>query len=239
MSKTINRLFVLSAICFAALNLTVFAQSKTPPSKIVKQPTANKNAAQTAPPATVTLAKLEAEVLAEINALRKNPSLYVAILEEWKKNYDGNFLKLPNEIPIITNEGAAAVDEAIAFLKAARPAAAVSLMTGLGSAADLHLRDMMSSGKPGHTGSNGSLPEQRLEIYGEGTNEMKELISYFAPTARRIVINYLTDDGNRRRGHRNALLNNNFRLIGIVTGDSTKFNKVCVIVMADSFIEKK
>ena len=181
---------------------------------------------------------LEDQVLQEINNLRSNPALYVQLLEERRKHYAGNELRLPNETAVVTSEGVAAVDDAIQFLKQIKPSAKLADANGLKRAAQSHLHDMIKSGKRGHFGSDGSSPEQRIEAYGNWGGEVKELISYYATTPRRMVINWLIDDGVKTRGHRQALVNNSFTSIGINSGTSDKYGKLCVLVMTQTFAAK-
>ena len=75
--------------------------------------------------AAPTALSFEAEVLAEINLARQKPLEYVKFLEEWKKNYSGMELRLPNRVAIVTKEGTKVVDEAIVFLKALKPLGSV------------------------------------------------------------------------------------------------------------------
>lgn len=224
------------------------AKPVTPVSKVAAAPVTNNQTPVAETPIAVTnsqatatafaLPKFEAEVLAEINLLRSNPSAYAVHLEDWKKNFDGNLLKIPGRTPIETIEGTAVVDEAIDFLKKSSKMADVAAVRGLTNAANDHLKDLITKNFRGHRGSNGSLPDQRIAIHGEMGGEIRELITYFAPTARQIVINLLIDDGNKNRPHRDALLKNTLHQIGIMSGDSTSYGKLCVVVMAENFTEK-
>lgn len=241
MQKLPGYLFTLAlcAFWFQTQSLPHFAQINNSPgaaikSKDVVKPTATKETAKSA----FALAKFENEILVEINNLRRNPGSYIPYLEEQRKHYDGNTLKLPNQTPIVTAEGTAAVDDAIAYLKQIASSGEVGASRGLTRAADGHLRDMMQNNFSGHKGSNGSSPGSRVQIYGQWNGEVRELISYFAPTARQIVINYLIDDGNKKRGHRIGLLNGNLKYVGLATGDSKKFGKICVTVLAQDFTEQ-
>lgn len=181
---------------------------------------------------------LDDQILQEINELRSNPALYVQHLEEHRKHYVGNELRLPSETAVVTREGVAAVDDAILFLKQIKPAAKLTDAHGLKRAAQTHLQDMIKSGKPGHFGSDGSSPEQRIEAHGNWDGEMKELISYYAATPRRIVLSLLIDDGVKSRGHRQALVSDTFTAIGINSGASDKYGRLCVLVMTEMFVAK-
>ena len=190
-----------------------------------------------AQPATAAADVLEKQVLSEIAALRSNPSVYAGYLNELRPFYAGREFRQPNQPAIVTNEGAAALDEAIAFLKTVKPTNSLNTVNGLQRAANDHLNDLLKNNLTGHRGSNNSLPDARIALYGTA-NAVKELIAYTAPTARQIVLNLLIDDGTATRGHRLALLKSDYNSIGISVGDSQKYGKICVIVMTDSFTAK-
>ncbi len=186
----------------------------------------------------VAAANLETDLLNEINRLRTNPALYAATLERYRRYFVGKELHLPGQTTILTGEGVAAVDEAIRVLKGTP---AVEVFVGdenLTRAAFDHVRDIAASGEIGHNDSQGETPVERVLRYGVWRGELQELVSYYSPTAPQIIFSLLVDDGVRGRGHRRALLKSNLRSIGIKTGDSREFGKLCVIVLTESFIKR-
>ena len=58
------------------------------------------------------------QVLAEINLARSNPAAYAEYLTAMRPMFKGNLYSHPGQPTIATNEGVAALDEAIAFLRA-------------------------------------------------------------------------------------------------------------------------
>lgn len=182
-------------------------------------------------------ANLEGEIFDEINSLRRNPQLYAAGLAEYRRYFAGKELRLPGQTAILTDEGVAALDEAIAFLRRARPTQSFINDRSLTSAALDHVRDIQASGKIGHYDSRGDSPIERVLRYGMWSGELQELVSYYSATPRQIVFSLLVDDGVPTRGHRGALLKSNLKSVGIKTGDSAKFGKLCVIVLTESFVE--
>ena len=52
------------------------------------------------------------------------------------------------------------------------------------------------------------------------------------------VIQLLIDDGDLSRGHRNVILNPNYRIMGTVCGSHTTYDTVCVINYASHYIER-
>lgn len=186
----------------------------------------------------VARATLETEILNEINALRRDPASYAARLAEYKRYFVGKELRLPNQVAILTDEGATALDEAIAVLKQTKPAQNFVDDENLTRAAADHARDIAITGKIGHYDSRGASPAERVARYGVWRGEMHELVSQYPATARQIVFNLIVDDGVKSRGHRRALLKSNLRVAGIKTGDSRALGKLCVIVLAESFFKK-
>ena len=65
------------------------------------------------------------DVFAEINAARTDPLALIHILSQWRSCFQGNLLCLPGKLKLGTNEGVAAVDEAIAFLRSTKPVPAL------------------------------------------------------------------------------------------------------------------
>jgi len=64
---------------------------------------------------------LEKEIVKEVNLARTNPAFYASWLRGTRPYYRGTQLRRPGEIPIRTQEGIAAVDEAIRFLEKQKP----------------------------------------------------------------------------------------------------------------------
>lgn len=197
---------------------------------------ADKSAAQDFPRGATN--SFEKQVLAELNLARQNPLEYAGILSELRKNYRGRELRLAGNSPIVTAEGAAAVDDAIAFLQSQKPLGAVTESNGLHSAAQDHLRDLQTSGKTGHRGSDGSFPETRIELYGEWQGEISEIIKYGANTPREVVIAAIIDDGDAARPHRQDIFNENLKIAGVAFGRGGKYENLSVIVMSGNLIER-
>jgi hypothetical protein len=171
--------------------------------------------------------------------LRLNsPKLYAGLLTEYRKQYNGNRLALPNRRPIITVEGIKAADEAIAFLRSATPLPQYDLSQGISLAAKERLSDMVKTGILGHRGSDGSFPNDRLEKYGSWSKSIGEAISYGVGTARKVVLGFIVDDGTTSRGHRNNIFSANYKVIGIASGESLKPFANCVVDFAGGFVEK-
>ncbi len=201
-------------------------KAKNPPPAQQVKPVANTVA-------TPVLSAWDSELLRELNAVRANPPQAVTLLLEFRKYFQGNELHLPKTTPIVTNEGLAAVDEAISFLKTAPALPPLQASTAISLAAQDHLKDILATGLSGHRGSDSSLPPQRVQKRGVNTYNVGENISYFSQDARLVIFWMLVDDGNPKRGHRNNILSNAYKFIGLANGPSKEFGRVCVMVFAD------
>jgi hypothetical protein len=185
-----------------------------------------------------SLSLLEKEVIQEINRSRTNPKGCASILDQWKSYFDGTLLKFPGEIPIKTIEGWNAVDEAIRFLRTIHPMPPLTLSKGMSLGARDHVKDLISSGRMGHKGSDGSQPWDRVSRYGSWKKPIGENISFGLNKAQPIVMGLIIDDGVSGRGHRKNIFNPLFHVIGVACEEQAHYKTVCVITFAGSYIEK-
>lgn len=196
------------------------------------------NAATTDPAKAEFLSPLEKEIAQEINLARTSPSKYATFLEDAKRYYKGLVYQPPSEQALTTQEGVAAVDEAIRELRATPVLGPFDFSQGMSSGASDHFKDMARTGNRGHIGSDGSIPDQRVSRYGLFRGAIGENISYFNSTARKIVMSWIIDDGVGNRGHRRAILNPAYRSVGLSAGPSTKYGTLCVVTFAATFTER-
>lgn len=180
---------------------------------------------------------LEQAIIAETNAARTNPQAYAAKLEKLIPYFDGNLLKLPGEIPLRTQEGVSAVNEAIQFLKSASSLSPLTASRGMSKAAADHVNDQGPSGKLGHTGTDGSKPWDRLNRYGEWQMVVGENISYGPNTGEDVVMGLIIDDGVSDRGHRDNIFKPEFRVSGVACGDHAQYRIMCTIDYAGGYEE--
>ena len=194
------------------------------------------SAGETVKPAD--LSPLEQGVLEELNKARTNPKAYAQKLREYLKYYSGTLLKIPGEIAIRTNEGPAAVEEAIRFLEAASPLPPFVASRGMSRAAKDHVRQQGPSGRTGHNGNDGSSPFSRMNRYGQWQMTAGENIDYGNDKADRIVMSLIIDDGVSGRGHRENIFNGAFRIVGIACGPHQQYRHMCVIGFAGGYVDK-
>jgi uncharacterized protein YkwD len=185
------------------------------------------------------MSQLEKEIVDEMNLVRTEPQKYAAYVEEFKKYYDGNRLKLPGRAKaIVTNDGIAAVDEAINFLRGAQPLPAFDVAKGICSAAADHAKDLAGKGITGHRGSDGSTPNARVDRYGQWDAAIGETVVYEVSPARQIIIALIIDDGVPNRGHRRNIFDPNYHVTGISVSEPLTFGSKCVIDYVGGFKEK-
>jgi len=194
--------------------------------------------ARAAPAVPSYLSRLEAQVLAELNHVREAPRSYAAALGELRKHYRGRLLELPGQVPLMTVEGAAALDEAVRALRASPALPRFLCSPGMSRAARGHAEDIGPRGLTSHVGSRGTDPFRRLQCCGTWEGAAGENIQYGGRDAREVVVQLLIDDGVPGRGHRKNVLSSRFRVVGVGCGRHARFRTVCVIDFAAGYRER-
>ena len=182
------------------------------------------------------VSQIDQEVFAAHNAVRTTPLSFVADLEALVPRFDGNLLKNDEtHVHIRTNEGVAAVNECINFLKEAQPLQPLVWNQLMAQAAADHTLDTGTKGMTGHDGSDGSTLANRLEKYGKPVSTYGENLSYGQSTGREVVIQLLIDDGVASRGHRLNIFNQAFKTIGTSAGTHKQYENMVTIDYAGGF----
>jgi len=196
---------------------------------------ANREAAATprlAGEEALSLTPREWEVVTELNRARTDPRGYAEYLRELKRSFRDQYSYIGRGVTMGTKEGIPAVDEAISFLLAVPPAPELKASRALSLAAKDHLRDQTLRGGFGHRGSDGSNPLDRMVRYGEVGAAVGECIDYGHQEARDIVVALIVDDGVPDRGHRRAIFDPAFTLVGVGHGANVLYDWACVIDFA-------
>jgi uncharacterized protein YkwD len=193
--------------------------------------------------------RLEDEVLAEINRVRSDPRGYAEELRWLRSSFRDRFTFVDDGVNYLTQEGVAAVDEAIAFLQQARAVPVLAGSRGLALAARDLVLDQALRGGTGHVASDGSDPPRRMGRYGRLTPPhflsqadraaAGEVIAYGRDRAQAIVAMLIVDDGVPGRGHRRAIFDHRFSLAGVAFGPHPLYGWTCVVDLAGAFRENR
>src|SRR5712692_5873307 len=183
------------------------------------------------------LSQPEQDLLNEINQARAHPLVYATYLEKLKPLFNGKEYKPSDQEAMATQEGWGAVEDAIKFLRSAKPQAALNMSQGLCAAALAHVKDQSASGATGHKGADSTLIEQRVKPFGTWQGGIGENLTYSNQSARERILTWLIDDGFASRGHRNRLMSENYRVAGVSCGPHPEFGAMCVLTLAGGFIE--
>jgi len=178
------------------------------------------------------LTDYDKNLIREVNQLRTNPVKYAEKLEKAKQYFNGTVWEHPDlKAGIATQEGAAAYDDAIRFLKAAKPVCGLIPSKGLMNIAKEMCRTYQRD--------NEVDIDALIAKYGEHDGEFCPLIEYGGRNPEMTVINLLVCDGDKTRGYRKSLFEPTCKIIGVSNGTHKTFKAISVIVSCDVFENKK
>jgi uncharacterized protein YkwD len=181
--------------------------------------------------------RAEQDLLNEINQARANPQLFASYLEKLKPLFKGKEYKTET-LAVTTEEGWSAVEDAITFLRVAKPVGPLSTSEGLYLAAIAHVKDQSGSGATGHkTSGNGGLVEDRVKPFGSWQGGIGENLSYGNESARDRILTWLIDDGFASRGHRKRLMSADYKVAGLSCGPHQEYGTMCCLTLAGSFVD--
>ena len=189
-------------------------------------------------PDSAAWSRLAREIHAETNLARRDPAAYASHLEGMLGRFEGTLLGRPGRPHLRTQEGAAAVHEAIDALRARRPVAPLRWSKGLAGAAADHVGDQGPVGGLEHVGTDGSDPSRRALRRGRWVTGVAENIAYGENPARQVVIQLLIDDGVPDRAHRDNLLDPRWGAEGVACGPHRVYRQICVMNYAVEYVER-
>ena len=187
--------------------------------------------------ATAGLSTAERDLLGEINSARAHPGDYASYLEKLKPLFNGKVYSPSGQEAYATQEGWSAVEEAMKFLRTAKPQGPLNMSSGLCLAAATHVKDQSASGATGHKGADSTFIEERVKQFGTWQGGIGENLTYGNDSARERVLTWLIDDGFASRGHRMRIMSENYRVAGVSCGPHPEFGTMCVLTLAGGFIE--
>jgi hypothetical protein len=167
------------------------------------------------------------EVIDLINEARTRPQRFAERLRILRDQFEGDRAIRPGLPVLVTQEGPAAVDEAIAVMERQRPLPPLDRDLALDRAANDHARDQSRSGETSHYGADGSAPHVRMIRY-KPWRRTAETIAYGGDTPEAVVLQLIVDDGVPDRSHRSVILDPSYTHIGAVCQPHPRFRTVCV-----------
>lgn len=169
------------------------------------------------------------QVIDAINIARASPLNYADALKDLQPRFQGNLYRDRDyRDGLITNEGFAAVSDAITELSSRAPVQPVQMSDILNQAARKHVEEQGPLGTTGHQSPDGKGPGQRLVELG-GDRYVAEMIAYSAPSADAVARMLAVDDGVRDRGHRHILFSPEYHYAGAACGPHKLFGEMCVV----------
>ena len=151
--------------------------------------------------------------------------------------FDGLLLKRDAKVTLRTKEGAAAVNDAIAFLEKQSSIPPLKWSDQVAKAADDHGKDIGPKGLIQHDSSDGKTGvKERLRKYGNVVSCYGENLSFHCDDAKSVLIQLIVDDGVANRGHRENVFNQEFGVVGISTNDHKDFGTMTTLDYAGSFV---
>jgi uncharacterized protein YkwD len=162
------------------------------------QPNPLKNANKTPLSSNTSMTSEEMDMVREINLMRQNPAGYVQYIKE----YIGH-LKQSGDMSSSIQTSYELIDE----LEKTPTLSTLQPLQCVYTAAKKHGEDQKRRGDTDHTGSDGSMPWDRVLRECPDLKDGNENLVGGPSDIRRAVILLLVDDGIDSRGHRKTLLN--------------------------------
>jgi len=180
---------------------------------------------------------MEKNIVSALSWARTSPQEAAAVLSERLSLFKGKdyFPKSRGGVAIVTKEGVAAVQEAVAFLQKQAPLEGVGSVNvaGLAAAAADHVADIGTVGTASHTSSDGAGMVDRVRRYGKFKALGEELwYGTSIPDARDVVLDLIVDDGVPDRAHRKGIYNAIYAEVGVAIGHHSTFGQMVGIVFA-------
>lgn len=190
------------------------------------------------------LSDVERDVVLHLNMARSNPARYAReFIEPMLDYFNGSLYREPdspaNFAGIRTQEGTAAVVEAVRVLQRQDPLPLLYPSRGMSLGALDHARDQGQTGDVGHQGSDRSWPADRVNRHGRWQRTVGENIAYGPDSGREIVVQLIVDDGVPDRGHRVNIYSEDFGVVGVALGSHPRYGTVSVMTLAGDFREQR
>jgi len=173
--------------------------------------------------------ELSNSIVVEHNNVRRDPKSYIPILEKYITYFKGTIIYKPNEIPIQTNEGVKAYEDAIQFLKEQAPVSDFLFEERLSKSCLDHVNDVGPKGMISHESSDGKTVTDRIEKFAEWDGACAENIDFGSKTGVDVVVGIIVDDGVPNKGHRRNLFSPDLKIMGVSSGLHKDYDVISVI----------
>jgi len=169
----------------------------------------------------------------EVNDFRRNPYAYADKIAKNKKYFEegtNNWKQPKSNLVIKTQEGPAAYDEAIDFLKnKSQSRNELTPSKGLTKIAEDLLKEYQNSGNA-DADVAGIVKKQ-----GKFKGMFRNLVQLGSDVAEHVVVSLVVGDGDKTRSYRDALLSENLNKIGVAHGDHKDYRQCSVITLCNDF----
>ena len=157
-----------------------------------------------------------------INKIRTNPKSYIPVLQAMLPKFKGNLY----DGYYRTNEGAAAVKDAIAFLQKQAPVPALEWDKYLQFSCQDYVAVQGPTGETGHY-TGGTSPGDRISKYGKWQRHWSENLAYSHSAVsdpEGVVLQLVIDDGVANRGHRSNIFSTSNKIMGAAVGYHKRYD---------------
>ena len=186
--------------------------------------------------------QLDKDILTVTNEIRMNPASFIPKLQAQLAKFSTdpatpNLWITGTGTNLMTQEGPAAVQEAIDYLTAIT--APITDAMQWDQYAEFECKDLVTEQSPtqetGHDTPSGVTMSQRFAKYGQFVGTIGENIAYGKSVAEDIVLQLFVDDGVASRGHRTNIMKPEFKFLGSSSGGHGKYGSMTCIGYAAGF----
>ena len=170
--------------------------------------------------------RIDAELIYEINKIRKEPSSYLGIISKNKS-------KIQNNKNIKAKEVVDKYEEAEQFLKDC-PENQNELIPSIGLFRIA--KDFLNEFKKYEIDKVDNIDIKKIiDKYGQYSGKICKLIICGGDEAKSIVINLIACDGDQNGEQRNKLFDKSFKKIGVAHGEHPKYKYASIFILSTDF----
>ena len=174
-----------------------------------------------------------AELVKEINNVRKNPTSYVDKILGYKKYFKGNVFRLPDsKVGTKTEEGFEAFEQAAEFLKNMKPIDEMVPSKGLGRIAGDYLEKIRHVG-PDQIGEIEI--DESINKFGNYSGSFNTIMDFGSETPELVLVSFLVSDGDPDRGNREFILDPELKRVGIAREKHNTYGMLTIVISCTEF----